>query len=135
MSPSVGAKTPVTRLKNVVLPAPFGPISPWISPSFTVRSMACSARRPPKRLVKLRTSSSDIGHGLELDAPATAGNKPLGAEDHDDDQDGTEDQEAVSLEPGKGAANQLGDHDDHRSADDGADDIAHAPQHDHGEDE
>ena len=35
MRPASAASTPVTRLKNVVLPAPFGPISAWIWPCAT----------------------------------------------------------------------------------------------------
>ena len=30
ISPEVGTSSPVTRLKNVVFPAPLGPIRPWI---------------------------------------------------------------------------------------------------------
>jgi len=34
-SPVSGARKPVTRLKSVVLPAPFGPMSPTIAPAST----------------------------------------------------------------------------------------------------
>src|SRR5687768_14072735 len=43
-------------LNNVVLPAPFGPIRPTISPGSTVRSTASSATSPPKRSVTRSTS-------------------------------------------------------------------------------
>ena len=38
---------PVIRLKSVVLPAPFGPISETISPSLTSMSRSETTRRPP----------------------------------------------------------------------------------------
>src|ERR1700730_17840040 len=47
------------RLKLVVLPAPFGPISATVSFSFTVKLTSCTARRPPNRLLSpLMTSAS-----------------------------------------------------------------------------
>ena len=42
---------PPRTSNNVVLPAPFGPIRPRISPERTSRSTASTAVRPPKRLV------------------------------------------------------------------------------------
>ncbi len=36
MLPVSAGSTPVTRLKNVVLPAPFGPIKAWICPVATL---------------------------------------------------------------------------------------------------
>src|SRR5436190_28580 len=50
MLPSVGRKTAVIRLNSVVLPEPFGPISPTISPSAIDRSTRRTAARPPKYL-------------------------------------------------------------------------------------
>jgi hypothetical protein len=38
---------PVIRLKKVVLPAPFGPMTLTISPSSTLRFTPSTARRPP----------------------------------------------------------------------------------------
>src|SRR3954452_24612747 len=49
------------QLNAVVLPAPFGPIMPTISHSSTVRLIPSTAVRPPKRMVRLRTSSTDTG--------------------------------------------------------------------------
>src|SRR3954471_3946407 len=49
------------QLKAVVLPAPFGPMSPTISNSLTSRLTSCSACRPPKRIDRSRTSSTDTG--------------------------------------------------------------------------
>src|SRR6266702_5673426 len=44
---------PVIRLKTVVLPAPFGPITLIISCGLTSRSRSCTAARPPKCLETL----------------------------------------------------------------------------------
>src|SRR5689334_18308000 len=49
------------QLKAVVLPAPFGPMSPTISNSLTVRVRSCRACRPPKRMDRSETSSTDTG--------------------------------------------------------------------------
>ena len=72
-----GAAVGMTRVVSmptvVVLPAPFGPSSPKISPSRTVRSSPSTARttapRPPKTLVSptVRMTSSDA---LGRDSPS-----------------------------------------------------------------
>src|SRR5690348_10163167 len=56
--PAVGARNPVTRLNRVVLPAPFGPISPTISPSRTSNDTPSTARSPPKVRDSPETSST-----------------------------------------------------------------------------
>src|SRR5689334_10664983 len=50
-------------LNRVVLPAPFGPISPTIAPSGIVRSTWLTATRPPKRRTTPRASSRGWGLG------------------------------------------------------------------------
>src|SRR5215469_16976288 len=54
------------RLKLVVLPAPFGPMRATISPSLTAKLRSCTARSPPNRLLRLRTTSASAieGHFL-----------------------------------------------------------------------
>src|SRR3954453_23133068 len=47
------------QLNAVVLPAPLGPISPTISHSSTDKLRLSIAVRPPKRMVRSRTSSTD----------------------------------------------------------------------------
>src|SRR5437868_6141588 len=47
------------QLNAVVLPAPLGPIRPTISHSSTDRLSPSIATRPPKRIVRSRTSSTD----------------------------------------------------------------------------
>src|SRR5688572_30055941 len=51
MDPRVGCRNLVRRLKQVVLPAPFGPISAWMLPRFTARSTPFTAKKPPNSLV------------------------------------------------------------------------------------
>src|SRR6266568_7494147 len=46
--PPLGGISPARQLKKVDLPAPFGPIRPMISPSFTVRSAPATAWNSPK---------------------------------------------------------------------------------------
>jgi hypothetical protein len=48
--PSVGCVSPLTRLKSVVLPAPFGPIRARRSPGATARLTLSTARSPSKAL-------------------------------------------------------------------------------------
>src|SRR5438477_2113153 len=55
--PSVGESSPVMTLNKVVLPAPFGPISPVMWPGRTAMETASSAVWPPKRMVTSRVSS------------------------------------------------------------------------------
>src|SRR5262245_50242214 len=50
--PLVGRSTPVRQLKNVLLPAPFGPMMARISPGRTSKLTALSAVKPPKRTVR-----------------------------------------------------------------------------------
>src|SRR6185503_16325506 len=56
--PAVGSYTPEMRLSSVVLPDPFGPKMPTMSPSSSANDMSDTAVRPPKRFVRFRTSSS-----------------------------------------------------------------------------
>ncbi len=48
--PAVGLYTPVSMLKNVVFPAPFGPIRLMIEPRGMVKSTSLTATRPPNSL-------------------------------------------------------------------------------------
>ena len=53
-----GAKRPEIRLNSVVLPAPFGPISAWISPAPIWRLAPATARMPPNCFETPLTSST-----------------------------------------------------------------------------
>src|SRR6266581_8605996 len=59
--PAVGARSPERQLKNVDLPAPFGPIRSMMSPSWTSRSASDTARKLPNNCVTARASSSMAG--------------------------------------------------------------------------
>src|SRR3978361_469679 len=89
-------------LKHVVLPAPFGPISPRISPGLMSKETSLSAARPPKRMVTVASSSKGAmgasfqvgiafagvveGHQLLVGLPSSAVHPPrqqaLRTEDH-----------------------------------------------------
>src|ERR1051326_8308877 len=58
MVPESGRRLPVSWLTKVVLPAPLGPISAWISPSRTSIERLSVATRPPKRLISPLVSRS-----------------------------------------------------------------------------
>src|ERR1700722_14998159 len=129
MRPRVGARSPAMQLKNVDLPAPFGPISPTISPASTARSASLNARKPPKaRLTSCASSSMGAlratrrmddellrqgdGPGPQLEQAAR-----LEPRDQHDDAavDNVGEAAAAAAEPGIGRALQ-------RNQDDGADD-------------
>jgi hypothetical protein len=52
MVPAVGMRNFVSRLKQVVLPAPFGPINAWIVPRSTSSLTPLTARNPLNSIVK-----------------------------------------------------------------------------------
>src|ERR1017187_244235 len=100
-SPEVMGKSPVTQLKAVVLPAPLGPIIERISRSATAKLRSETASSPPKRLLRLATSSSatsgdslDGGQrlrlacGFELNLPGAARQEAARSEQHHQDQSG-----------------------------------------------
>ncbi len=57
---SVAGSARLIRLKNVVLPAPLGPMMPVIDPAATAKSTSSTARRPPNDLLTRCVSSSII---------------------------------------------------------------------------
>src|SRR6266571_575546 len=57
IEPAVEVSAPETQLKHVVLPEPFGPMSPRISPSRTSNETSARAVKPPNRFVRPRTLS------------------------------------------------------------------------------
>src|SRR5918997_1170856 len=75
------------RLKVVVLPAPLGPMMPTISHSSREMLTSRAACTPPKRMDRLRASSTDIAdlHLLRpavLEVEAAAPQPPLDRPDH-----------------------------------------------------
>src|SRR6185295_3181021 len=96
-------------LKNVVLPAPFGPIRLTIERSGIVKSTSLTATRPPN---SLRTPSATrrsatslvldvverqgLGHAfVELGLSPRARYEPFGPEQHGQDEDDPEDPRRV----------------------------------------
>src|SRR5277367_4346311 len=58
ISPASGTTAPAMLLNRLVLPAPFGPIRPRISPSCTSKLISTLAATPPNDLLTRSTSSS-----------------------------------------------------------------------------
>ncbi len=61
MSPPSGASSPAMARSRVVLPAPLRPTRPMRRPGSTVRSAPSSSVRPPRRMVRLEMTRSDMG--------------------------------------------------------------------------
>src|SRR5882724_7731500 len=86
MRPVVGSVSPARQLKKVDLPAPFGPISPMISPSSIERSAPATARRLQKVLETFSALSSITPPEPRRDAlPHFMQPARLEARDHHDD--------------------------------------------------
>src|SRR5712692_526034 len=58
--PRSGRRLPASWLISVVLPAPFGPMMAWVSPSRTSRLTSSLASSAPKLFVRPRTSSRTL---------------------------------------------------------------------------
>src|SRR5437763_9340989 len=56
--PALGGSAPAIRLKVVLLPEPFGPMRPRISPSATSKETFLTARKPSKSFVSPATLST-----------------------------------------------------------------------------
>src|SRR6266436_3157226 len=65
--PRVGVRKCVSRLKQVVLPAPFGPIRAWIVPRLTERSMQLTATKPLNSLASERVRAFDVAFDLAIE--------------------------------------------------------------------
>src|SRR3954452_11220076 len=65
IEPAVGGKVPESMLKIVLLPEPFGPIRPSISPCSTLNDTLLTAVKPPNRFTRPSTTSTavlSVGH-------------------------------------------------------------------------
>src|ERR1700758_104826 len=69
--PLSAENTPVRILTSVLLPAPFAPMSAWISPRETVSAADLSATTEPNRLARSRTSSRGV-ESFMFGGPASA---------------------------------------------------------------
>ena len=74
--PSDGRRVPATRLKTVVLPAPFGPIRPVTVPRATRKETPSTARWPPKRLLTAWSSSIVVIRGHTIATAPARVNRP-----------------------------------------------------------
>src|SRR5262249_20958028 len=108
ISPALSAVTPVIRLKTVLLPAPLGPMRPWIDPAATVIGRSATACTPPKRRETPRSSRSKAGsRGRRRPAAQSLAQAPrcarqrheaLGREQHRENENGAEDEDLVVME-------------------------------------
>src|ERR1035438_6480761 len=76
MTPSPGLRKPEMMANKVVLPAPFGPISPVIWPSGADSDAAFTASRPPKR-TETRSTLRRTSTMARVPNRRTSGRKPL----------------------------------------------------------
>ncbi len=72
MLPRVGSRNLVSRLKQVVLPAPLGPMSAWMSPRATFRLTLLTATKPLNSLTRPSVSRMKSRAFMEAARPATA---------------------------------------------------------------
>src|SRR5215468_3665394 len=79
--PEVGRYMPAMQLKIVLLPDPFGPIRPTISPSSTSKETCETAVKPPKVLLKPETVRRATGYSARVGARGGAGD-PIGPPAH-----------------------------------------------------
>src|SRR5215470_4036428 len=124
MCPASGPRAPVTRLKNVVLPAPLGPMIAWIPPASTARSSFESTTSFPK----LRESPSTASSGT-LTAQREPGQQgcieqPLRPHEHQ----GEDEQAVEDLAPVFHPAQQLGQHRKGRGTEYGAPEAREATE-------
>src|SRR5579859_7315934 len=127
---------PVITLTSVVLPAPLGPIRPWMEPLSTSSDTPSTALTPPKCRCRLSRRSS-TGRSCSRpptrpdDGEAAAADDPLRAEDDDEDQDHPADHVAV-VEVGD--ADDLGESGEEEGAHHRPEDVAGPPEDREGQD-
>src|SRR3972149_5139295 len=128
-APASGRRWPVTRLKSVVLPAPFGPMIAAISPRARARLTPATARKPSNALWPPRPSSTP--EPQEAPAPGVErADEPAGEREQQHDQDRAEHER-----PGLGVGRDLlVQHEQHERADGGPVEVAHAAEDRHDED-
>src|SRR5579864_4294920 len=99
--PALALYTPVTTLKNVVLPEPFGPSRPRISPCRISSSRSSSAVNPRKRMTRLWQLSSALMLGKTFQrevAPQATWEKPVRTEEQHQNHRRRVQQKAVFLD-------------------------------------
>src|SRR5918911_4170455 len=93
-APASGLRCPVIRLKNVVLPAPFGPMMAAIWPGATATLTPPTATKPSNALRMSRTSSTARPPQPASDQRGGAG-ETAGEDEQQHDQDRTEHERPV----------------------------------------
>src|SRR5579871_3913085 len=66
IAPSSGLSAPATRLMVVVLPEPFGPMRPTISPRRNSAEKSSTAAMPPKRLESALAAKYGASGGFDI---------------------------------------------------------------------
>src|ERR1035437_4735654 len=119
---------------SVVLPAPLGPMMPWIDPSSTSSDTPSTARTPPKwrwTLSRRRSTAPRSRPPTGSDnREAAAADDSLRPEDDDGDQDHSADDVAVV----NGLADDLRQRGQKQRSDQRTEDVAAPAQHREGED-
>src|SRR6185437_13507661 len=127
MLPELGPKKPLIRLKNVVFPAPFGPMMARNSPASTLSDTSCTATRLPKRLVAFLTSSTLMVRLSCLSLAANEAEQAAREKQHDQHE-----QQTDKRHPVDGDARQIIlQHDEHHRAQQRPPEGAHAAHHRH----
>src|SRR5450755_4615635 len=65
IDPAVGVSVPESMLKIVLLPEPFGPIRPRISPRSTLNDTLLTAVNPPNRFIRPSTTSTTVPSSVQ----------------------------------------------------------------------
>src|SRR5216684_5279851 len=120
--PRSGRRSPASWLISVVLPAPFGPMMAWVSPSRISRLTSSHARSAPKLLVRPLTSSRILFILAEEQSGEAAPE-----EEHRQHQERPEDQLPV-LRP---ARERVLDQEQRKGAEHRSGDVRHAAEYDH----
>src|ERR1700682_1921902 len=121
---------PVMTLTSVVLPAPLGPISPWIEPCSTSSDTSSTAWTPPKcRWTLSRRRSTDSSstrppRGLDDGQPTAADNALRSEDDHRDQEDAADDVDVWA-----GGVEDVGKQRDDQRAQHRAEDESAAAEH------
>src|SRR5258707_9397865 len=120
--PRSGRRSPASWLISVVLPAPFGPMMAWVSPSRISRLTSSHARSAPKLLVRPLTSSRVLFILAEEQSREAALE-----EEHRQHQERPEDELPVRSP----ARERVLDQEQRKGADHRSGDARHAPEYDH----
>src|SRR5579863_3894666 len=123
--PAVGANSPDSRLISVVLPAPLGPMTAWISPATRSSDMPSTAFRPPNCRTTARAVST--GSAMRFLRPVHEAADAPRQQQHRQDDEQTERQQPMARDVGQSILQQ----NEGESPEDGAIQRAHAAEDHH----